>query len=926
MPQPSDATAFPRMTTVPDKANTVILVDEKVAGNFITKGLPTSVLETALVGAGANGFQGGFDPTVPDPDLQNGTGTAGEWYRVSADGSHNFGAGSVALKTNQTVYYADDATWKLDAGGQFVTGDKTKLDALNSWEFSASDMANWASGAVVTETTTQAPGGFLYNVSDNSAGDSLFRQWTEQNLEPGSDYQWDFWFKTQTSPAHYMAFEVDNGEAATTITKVNLATAAVYEVTGGSIQVFATNWNINGGLYRVRFLIRPLKTQIVMKIYPAHGAAANAGNDTAVDITQQGSVDILPKEILRGLRDTSLLSTANVKAFGALGNGTTDDKTAIQNAINSGASRIEFPAGHYFCSGKLTVPVGVVELVATAPGSVRLRGDFGADPLLEIIGTTPTSLGGVTANLNKGDMSFTLNSAPSGILGGRDAAVIVDSGATLWSGYNSTYKKGEMPTINAVSGAVVYLAGELYDSYTQANVTVGQLHHRPLRIRNLMIENKEIGLLVKLCNDVVIENCHFETRNTAVGNASAACRIFQSANVRMINCTASVESDTSGTRYAVSVANSQNVWSVGGKYTSPRHALTHGGVGGSPTLANPMNPNRDIQVLGCELNATNFTGQTSTSPLDFHGNNEHCVISNCRINGAGIQIGGDKLAFNNVHVYLANQNIDNQGFRCSEMLGPNVSIANSSVHITNEATGYAFLFKPLNSNLTRDGVTTIDGLRIYTPGAGGGPYPIRFEQVAGDVPTANYLDIKLVNSTLINGGSQPPIFFRVDAPTAGDEVVRNIELANNTSDRADGYIDWFLGVTAYTGHLMQDNRERQHRSGYFLGTSTQTELWRVPTISDTIYFVTAKVVATRNTYALNEVRTFRVTAAFTNDAGALSQIGTTVTEIDLPQTSPPAVSIAFSVASPPKIQLLATSLASQTWFWNAEVEVMTQRT
>ena len=46
-----------------------------------------------------------------------------------------------------------------------------------------------------------------------------------------------------------------------------------------------------------------------------------------------------------------LQETVSVKDFGAIGDGTTDDTTAIQNAINSGAARVIFPSGTYVVSG-----------------------------------------------------------------------------------------------------------------------------------------------------------------------------------------------------------------------------------------------------------------------------------------------------------------------------------------------------------------------------------------------------------------------------------------------------------------------------------------------------------------------------------------------------------------------------------------------
>jgi hypothetical protein len=47
---------------------------------------------------------------------------------------------------------------------------------------------------------------------------------------------------------------------------------------------------------------------------------------------------------------------ADVKAFGAVGDGTTDDTTAVAAAIASGASTVFFPAGTYKVTAKLTQP------------------------------------------------------------------------------------------------------------------------------------------------------------------------------------------------------------------------------------------------------------------------------------------------------------------------------------------------------------------------------------------------------------------------------------------------------------------------------------------------------------------------------------------------------------------------------------------
>ena len=70
-----------------------------------------------------------------------------------------------------------------------------------------------------------------------------------------------------------------------------------------------------------------------------------------------------------------LAETISVKDFGATGDGTTDDTTAIQNAINAviaqGGGTLFFPAGTYLINATLTVP-GAVILKGAGPGSNSL--------------------------------------------------------------------------------------------------------------------------------------------------------------------------------------------------------------------------------------------------------------------------------------------------------------------------------------------------------------------------------------------------------------------------------------------------------------------------------------------------------------------------------------------------------------------------
>lgn len=57
----------------------------------------------------------------------------------------------------------------------------------------------------------------------------------------------------------------------------------------------------------------------------------------------------------------------SVKDFGALGDGTTDDTSAIQSALNSGISTIFVPPGTYYITSTISIPANVVICGTVAP-------------------------------------------------------------------------------------------------------------------------------------------------------------------------------------------------------------------------------------------------------------------------------------------------------------------------------------------------------------------------------------------------------------------------------------------------------------------------------------------------------------------------------------------------------------------------------
>lgn len=74
--------------------------------------------------------------------------------------------------------------------------------------------------------------------------------------------------------------------------------------------------------------------------------------------------------------ELKLAQTVSVKDFGAVGDGATDDTSAIQAALNSGAGAVYFPEGTYPVSSALTLP-----------SNITLTGDGVGNTKLTVVGT-----------------------------------------------------------------------------------------------------------------------------------------------------------------------------------------------------------------------------------------------------------------------------------------------------------------------------------------------------------------------------------------------------------------------------------------------------------------------------------------------------------------------------------------------------------
>jgi hypothetical protein len=243
-----------------------------------------------------------------------------------------------------------------------------------------------------------------------------------------------------------------------------------------------------------------------------------AGYSTAGQNTTEAMLSVAVADMLG--------TTLNVKAFGAKGDGVTDDTAAIQAALDAAADlstsvgvigSVFFPPGRYLSTG-----------VTHAGASVRLYGDAATivqtanAPTLTLRGTwTIVNVSAVVASTYAIDgintvacSKITVASLPSGLGVGSVVRIVADDatpgcrpavGATV-------ARVGEYGVVGAIVGLDIYLTGLLLDTYT-TSPRLGLWNNATFEIEGLSFdtapEGDALGWTEPLVMVRVANNCRF---------------------------------------------------------------------------------------------------------------------------------------------------------------------------------------------------------------------------------------------------------------------------------------------------------------------------------------------------------------------------------------------------------------------------------
>lgn len=314
---------------------------------------------------------------------------------------------------------------------------------------------------------------------------------------------------------------------------------------------------------------------------------------------------------------------ANVKDFGAVGDGVTNDAAAFAAAIAAVASTgqsIYVPAGTY-----------VIGSALTSTGHLNMFGD-GDKSILDFSGATITGSSCITVsgaltqiqNISSASIyGFTVTFASTPSLAIDDVFCIYDTDP--WLTIRPYYYKGEWCQVKGVAGSAATVTNPLYDSYTPATTTVYKLESNSVSFRNLRLVGgaNTFGLLkIQFCEQAKLENV------SVYNEDYQGIEFDRCYNSEVTNCYVFNKGTGTLDDYGLLFSNSQKFRVIGGDYYARRHGIT---IGGGDYICAVTN--RDMRVIGATISNDITSGVYAA---DMHGNMEDCYYQDCTIyNGAG---------------------------------------------------------------------------------------------------------------------------------------------------------------------------------------------------------------------------------------------------------------------------------------------------
>jgi len=392
--------------------------------------------------------------------------------------------------------------------------------------------------------------------------------------------------------------------------------------------------------------------------------------------------------------DSIKVGSVNIKAFGAVGDGVTDDYTAFLTGVT-------FARNH---NAELIIPTGtyVINHNVSLSGFSRtknLKITGIGNPILDFSGITTGSGTGAllfysdtlaSINLNKaihkGDS--TISVTVTGIDVQRGDIIQIHSSAA-WYG---TAKKGELLKVRSIIGdTIINCYGSAVDNYTSATTRVQIFPAATAKIKGINIKYKYSlaltgaprSLSLSYFKDVSIEDCEFY--DNAFVNVHLQC--VYNWNVDRITV---YEANKLGAGYGVEASGSCYGNLSNSNIDGVRHAFT------TDPSEKYLIPARFINVNHCYVSNTNqYNGA-----IDTHAESEYITFENNVIKNGGINIRDINFTAKNNMIFVPPVN-SYKGIQITKS--------------TNYSANDEFIILEGNHILVQDSTKTTYGIAYYSP-------------------------------------------------------------------------------------------------------------------------------------------------------------------------------------------------------------------
>ncbi len=354
----------------------------------------------------------------------------------------------------------------------------------------------------------------------------------------------------------------------------------------------------------------------------------------------------------------------DVRLYGAKGDGTTDDTTAIQawlNAIGSGHKVGFLPNGNYRITSDITLN-----------DSASIVGESRTDAVLNFTestgglkihpANTPSSLPGIALPVTPGSRLITFVSHHGLAVG--DTFIVNDSADYSWSGFRVYYRSGEMFEVaDVVSATEVQVVGA-------PTVTIPVATARTFKVP--MIQVCLSSFTVQRTGNHILDAVHMkQVKDSIVDNVEVygaqhgGLFISYGYNTNITNSRFVAHATNAGLNYALLVVSSKSTNITGVYCSGTRKGLDISSNGSDAWDCGSF----DTHVTNSTFDSLEAFG------MGFHGNNSGLTVSGCTTTGMTL-VGQNLVVTGNI---IKGTLFNKAAVHTSELANANITFENNTI-------------------------------------------------------------------------------------------------------------------------------------------------------------------------------------------------------------------------------------------------------